>query len=158
MVQMIWILKKIEFYLPYIQELFEKNRGHKHEDNYIKWPLFEHTKFARMAFDDEMNMIYYSAGIERPEYNGSIRIMSRHTRDIQYNFGGHKADLKRGLETLNLSTKYALKLGYKDIWFSREESPKLLEYFKKNSEYNWDIKYDDVPGAEEKQWILNLNY
>ena len=158
MVQMIWILKEIEVYLPYIQELFEKNRGHKHEDNYIKWPLFEHTKFARMAFDDEMNMIYYSAGIERPEYNGSIRVMSRHTRDIQYNFGGYKADLKRGLTTLDKSTEYALNLGYTNIWFSREESPKLLEYFKKNSEYNWDIKYDNVPDAGMKQWILNLNY
>ena len=61
--------------------------------------------------------------------------MSRHTRDRSYNFGGFKADLARGLETLDESTRYALKLGYKDIWVSREENPKLLEYFKMSLPY-----------------------
>ena len=45
-------------------------------------------------------------------------------------------DLKqilRGFETLDESTRYALKLGYKDIWVSREEKPKLLEYFPNES-------------------------
>ena len=98
-----WALEEINSHLEEIQELFAKTKGHKHAENYSKWPLFEHTKFARMAWDPYL--IYYSAGIERPEYNGSIRIMSRHTRDRSYDFGGFKADLARGLETLDESTR-----------------------------------------------------
>ena len=81
-----WHLESIDTHLTEIKQLFEKTAGHKHADNYSKWPLFEHTKFARMAYDP--HMIYYSAGIERREYDGSIRIMSRHTRDRTYDFGG----------------------------------------------------------------------
>ena len=68
----------IEIPVDFFAEKIE-TKGHKHESNYVQWPLFEHTKFSRMAYDP--HLIYYSAGIERPEYNGSIRIMSRHTRD-----------------------------------------------------------------------------
>lgn len=148
-----WYLDTIDEHIDQIKELFTKTAGHKHADNYSKWPLFEHTKFARMAYDP--HMIYYSAGIERPEYNGSIRIMSRHTRDRNYDFGGIKADLHRGLETLECSTKYALDLGYTDIWISREENPKLLEYFKKESHYNWKIAQEEVPKGG-LQWVLRL--
>ena len=148
-----WALEDINSHLEEIQELFAKTKGHKHANNYSKWPLFEHTKFARMAWDP--HLIYYSAGIERPEYNNSIRIMSRHTRDRSYNFGGLKADLARGLETLDASTRYALDLGYKDIWVSREENPKLLEYFQNESYYIWDIKQEEIP-LGGVQWTLRL--
>lgn len=148
-----WALEDINSHLEEIQELFAKTKGHKHANNYSKWPLFEHTKFARMAWDP--HLIYYSAGIERPEYNNSIRIMSRHTRDRSYNFGGFKADLARGLETLDASTRYALDLGYKDIWVSREENPKLLEYFQNESYYIWDIKQEEIP-LGGVQWTLRL--
>jgi len=148
-----WALEEINSHLEEIQELFAKTKGHKHANNYSKWPLFEHTKFARMAWDP--HLIYYSAGIERPEYNGSIRIMSRHTRDRSYNFGGFKADLARGLETLDASTRYALDLGYKDIWVSREENPKLLEYFQNESYYNWNIVHEEIPKGG-LQWVLRL--
>jgi len=148
-----WALEEINSHLEEIQELFAKTKGHKHANNYSKWPLFEHTKFARMAWDP--HLIYYSAGIERPEYNNSIRIMSRHTRDRSYNFGGFKADLARGLETLDASTRYALDLGYKDIWLSREENPKLLEYFQNESYYIWDIVHKEIPKGG-LQWVLRL--
>lgn len=157
MVLMIWKLDKIERYIPYVNELFEKNRGHKHEDNYLKKPLFEFTKFARMGFDNKMNMVYYSAAIERPEYNGSIRIMSRHTRDRNYDFGGWKADLKRGTETLDLSAEKSLDMGYKDIWVSREESSNLFKTFQKMSKYEWNITYEKLHYGG-KQWILRLKY
>ena len=133
MEQMIWKLENISPYINDIKGLFEKNKDHKHYKNYIKKPLFEHTKFARMAWDNDL--IYYSAGIERPQYNGSIRIMSRHTRDRDYDFGGWRADLIRGTDTLDQSTNYALNLGYKDIWVSREESPNLFKAFQKMSKY-----------------------
>lgn len=152
---MIWYLESIDTHIDSIKELFAKTQGHKHADNYSKWPLFQYTKFARMAYDPYM--IYYSAGIERPEYNGSIRIMSRHVRDRDYNFGGWKADLQRGLTTLDESTKHALALGYKDIWVSREENSKLLEYFASNSTYNWTISQEVIPGNwtdGKTQWIL----
>ena len=138
-----WYLGPIEPYLSDIKMLFAKNADHKHADNYLKWPLFQFTKFSRMAWDPEL--IYYSAGIERPEYNGSIRIMSRHTRSRDYDFGGWAADLKRGVETLDQSTGYAMNLGYSDIWVSREESPNLFEHFAKHSKYNWTIKYERLP-------------
>tara|TARA_E500000081_G_C6112700_1_gene343559 strand:+ start:539 stop:1012 length:474 start_codon:yes stop_codon:yes gene_type:complete len=156
MEQMIWKLCEIEKYIPYINKLFEKNKGHKHEDNYLKYPLFEFTKFSRMGFDNDMNMVYYSAGIERPEYNGSIRIMSRHTRDEKYfnNHSNWKKDLQRGIETLDLLTEEALK-NYKDIWVSREESPKLLEYFCKNSKYNWKLFYETLHYGG-KQYTIRL--
>ena len=87
-------------------------------------PLFEHTKFARMGYDND-KMIYYSAGMER-SHNGSIRIMSRHTRDREYDFGFKSDDLARGLETLEKSVEYAQSLGYRDIWLSREFNPKTV--------------------------------
>ncbi len=149
-----WYLEPIENHLAEVKNLFLKTEGHKHADNYSKWPLFQYTKFARMAYDP--HMIYYSAGIERPEYNGSIRIMSRHTRDRSYNFGGFKADLQRGLTTLDVSTKYALDIGYTNIWASRNENPKLLEYFQSNSKYNWNIDHETLPGFGGKQWVLRL--
>ena len=148
-----WYLEPIDSHLLSIKELFAKNRGHKHQENYISDTLFEHTKFSRMAYDKKM--IYYSAGIERPEYNGSIRIMSRHTRDRNYNFGGWKADLARGLDTLEYSTNYALELGYKDIWVSREENPNLLHYFQKKSRYNWTVTQEQLP-IGGIQWVLRL--
>ena len=148
-----WYLEPIEAHLEAIKLLFVKTQGHKHADNYSKWPLFQYTKFARMAYDP--HMIYYSAGIERPEYNGSIRIMSRHTRDRDYNFGGFKADLQRGLDTLDKSTKYALELGYTDIWVSREENPKLLEYFQSNSQYNWNVTHEELHYGG-KQWVMRI--
>ena len=153
MVLMIWVLDKVDKYIPYIQELFEKNRGHKHEDNYLKKPLFAFTKFSRMGFDDEMNMIYYSAAIERPEYNGSIKIMSRHTRDRQYDFGGWEADLTRGTKTLDLSTEKCLDMGYKDIWFSREESPVICKLMSKKSKYDWTVQQEELPKGGV-QWTL----
>lgn len=152
-----WYLEHIDTHIDSIKELFSKTQGHKHADNYSKWPLFQYTKFARMAYDPDL--IYYSAGIERPEYNGSIRIMSRHTRDRNYNFGGWKADLNRGLETLDLSTEYALNLKYTDIWVSREENPKLLEYFAEHSKFDWTILQEQLPGNWQKgnlQWVLRL--
>tara|TARA_B100001057_G_scaffold395243_1_gene404745 strand:+ start:1696 stop:2151 length:456 start_codon:yes stop_codon:yes gene_type:complete len=148
-----WLLEDINPHLHDIKELFEKTKGHKHESNYVKWPLFEHTKFSRMAFDP--HLIYYSAGIERPEYNGSIRIMSRHTRDRNYDWGSMNDDLRRGNQTLEESTKYALQLGYKDIWISREENPKLLEWFQKHNFYNWNLTQEDIPRGG-LQWVLRL--
>jgi|TARA_B110000977_G_scaffold197558_1_gene280351 hypothetical protein len=148
-----WILAPIDSHLEDIKTLFAKTEGHKHANNYSKWPLFQHTKFARMAWDS--HLIYYSAGIERPEYNGSIRIMSRHTRDRQYNFGGLKADLARGLETLDVSTSHAISLGYKDIWVSREENGKLLDYFQHRSKYDWIITQEEIP-LGGIQWVLRL--
>ena len=60
-------------------------------------------------------------------------------------FGSKKLpDLARGLETLDASTKYALDLGYNNIWVSREENPKLLEYFQNESYYIWDIKQEEI--------------
>ena len=92
--------------------------------------------------------------IERT-YTRGIRIMSRHTRDTTYDFGGHKADLKRGLDTLDESTAYALTLGYSDIWVSREENPKLLEYFASVSNFDWNITHEDIPKGGW-QWVLRL--
>ena len=120
-----WYLESIESHIIKIKELFTKNADHKLASNYLDMPLFEHTKFARMGYDDD-KMIYYSAGIERPQYNGSIRIMSRHTRDRQYNFGSKSDDLTRGIETLEKSVVYAKSLGYKNIWCSRKRFCKSI--------------------------------
>ncbi len=138
-----WYLEPIKPHIEKIKDLFAKNADHRHADNYIKRPLFEETKFSRMGYVDG-NMIYYSAGIERPEYNGSIRIMSRHTRDRNFNFGSRSDDLSRGLETLDQSVIYAQSLGYTDIWVSREENPKLLEFFSKNSKFSWTVDYEKM--------------
>jgi len=155
MTQLDWALDSIEPYLPLIKTLFQSNTDHKHASNYTQHPLFEHTKFAKMGFA-EMSLVYYSAGIERPEYNGSIRIMSRHTRSRQIDFGGYKADLMRGLETLDQSTEYALSLGYEDIWVSREEGPQLLEYFAKSSTFDWSVSYETLHYGG-KQYVLRKN-
>ena len=152
MVKMIWKLSPIDPYIDDIKQLFNQNADHKHADNYIKWPLFEYTKFSRMGWDPEL--VYYSAGIERPEYNGSIRIMSRHTRSRTYDFGGWSADLKRGLETLDASVAYAMNLGYTDIWVSREESPNLFEHFAKNSKYDWAITKEQLPNNAGEQFVM----
>ena len=149
-----WYLGPIDPHLKDIRYLFSQNVDHKHADNYLRYPLFEYTKFSRMAWDPQL--IYYSAGIERPEYNGSIRIMSRHTRSRSYNFGGWAADLTRGLETLDASTAYALGLGYNDVWVSREESPNLFEYFAKHSKYGWTINKEQLPNNAGEQWVLRL--
>jgi len=149
---MIWKTCSIEPYLSEIKELFSKNADHKHADNYSKWPLFEYTKFARLGWDP--HLVYYSAGVERPEYNGSIRVMTRHTRDRTYDFGGWKKDLQRGVETLDNLTQTALNNGYKDVWMSREESPKILEYFCKNSNYNWSLTYEKIPNIDSHQYII----
>ena len=149
-----WYVGPIEPHIEDIKMLFAKNADHKHADNYLKWPLFQFTKFSRMAWDPEL--IYYSAGIERPEYNGSIRIMSRHTRSRDYDFGGYKADLQRGLETLTLSTDYAIKLGYTNIWVSREEGPELLQYFASHSEFDWQINKEMLPNNIGEQWVLRF--
>ena len=158
-----WLLEDINPHLSDIEDLFAKTKGHKHADNYSKRPLFEYTKFARMGWAFEYHwknqkkwyMAYYSAGIERPEYNGSSRIMSRHTRDRTYNWGSMQDDLQRGNDTLSQSTQYALDLGYKDIWVSREENPKLLEWFQKNNSYNWKITQEEIPKGG-LQWVLRL--
>ena len=147
-----WYLGPIEPHLSDIKMLFAKNADHKHADNYLKWPLFQFTKFSRMAWDPEL--IYYSAGIERPEYNGSIRIMSRHTRSRDYDFGGWAADLKRGVETLDFSTEYAMNLVYSDIWVSREESPNLFEHFAKHSKYNWSLNLEHLPNNLGEQFVM----
>lgn len=136
-----WYIESIDNHIDSIKELFSKNTDHRLADNYIKYPLFEYTRFARMGYSNG-KMIYYSAGIERPEYNGSIRIMSRHTRDRDFDFGTKQDDLKRGLQTLDISTLYAINLGYKDVWLSREFSPQLFNWFKKNSDYDWNISYE----------------
>lgn len=150
-----WYIGPIEQHMQDIEQLFAKTAGHKHEENYTRWPLFNYTKFARMAWDEQDNLIYYSAGIERPEYDGSIRIMSRHTRDRDYTWGSRREDLIRGMSTLEASTRYALDHGYKDIWVSREENPKLLEYFQKHSFYTWSIHREDIPRGG-MQWVLRL--
>lgn len=152
-----WHLEPIENHLPNIKELFLQNADHRLAKNYLieKECLFEHTKFSRMGYSNN-KMIYYSAGIERPEYNGSIRIMSRHTRDRKFNFGNKKADLQRGLETLEMSTEYAKKLGYKDIWLSREFSPKLFEWFAENSKFQWNVTYEKLHNGQY-QYILRLS-
>jgi hypothetical protein len=152
--KMIWKLSPIDSHLDDIKQLFSQNADHRHADNYLKNPLFEYTKFSRMGWDPQL--VYYSAGIERPEYNGSIRIMSRHTRSRNYNFGGWAADLKRGLETLDLSTAYAINLGYSDIWVSREESPNLLEYFAKYSTYSWTIAKEHLPNDAGEQFVMRI--
>jgi hypothetical protein len=154
MIPIDWFLEPISTHLPEIKELFKKTIGHRHELNYTKKPLFNETKFSRMGYVNG-KLVYYSAGIERPEYNGSIRIMSRHTRDRNFNFGTLSDDLSRGLETLDQSTKYAALLGYTDIWVSREENPKLLEYFAKNSNYSWNVTHEKMHYGEY-QYILRL--
>ena len=138
-----WFLEPIDNHLEKIKELFAKNVDHRHADNYISKPLFSETKFSRMGYHSG-KMIYYSAGIERPEYCGSIRIMSRHTRDRNFNFGSRSDDLARGLETLEQSVKYAKNIGYSDIWVSREENPKLLEFFANSSQYNWTVAHEKM--------------
>ena len=155
MVQMIWKLCEIDPYMDDILELFSKNANHKHAQNYSKYPLFEYTKFARMGWD-RGRLVYYSAGVERPEYNGSIRIICRHTRDRDYDFGGWKADLKRGLNTLDQLTERSQEMGYTDIWVSREESPELLEYFAKHSKYAWRVTHEPMPGSEK--WSIGIQY
>lgn len=138
-----WVMGPIDFHLDKIKDLFAKNIDHRHADNYLVKPLFKETKFARMGYSDG-NMVYYSAGMERPQYNGSIRIMSRHTRDRNFNFGSMSDDLARGLGTLEQSVDYARNLGYTDIWVSREENPKLLEFFAKSSKYNWTVSHEQM--------------
>ena len=140
---MIWKTCQIQPHLDDIQKLLDKTHDHKHAENYLNYPLFEHTVFARMGWAP--HLVYYSAGIERPEYDGSIRIMSRHTRASQYDFKGFKADLVRGLATLDNLTNMALDYGYEDIWVSREESPKLLEYFALNSIFDWNVSFETLP-------------
>ena len=66
-----------------------------------------------------------------------------------------KDDLQRGNETLEQSTKYALDLGYKDIWVSREENPKLLEWFQEHNSYNWKLTQEEIPRGG-LQWVLRL--
>ena len=39
-----WILAPIDSHLEDIKTLFAKTEGHKHANNYSKWPLFQHTK------------------------------------------------------------------------------------------------------------------
>ena len=149
-----WYLEPIQSHIDKIKELFAKNVDHKLASNYLEMPLFEHTKFARMGYDNG-KMIYYSAGMERPQYNGSIRIMSRHTRDREYNFGSKSDDLARGLETLEQSVEYAQSLGYKDIWLSREFNPKLFEYFANKSKYDWTVTHE-LMHYGEYQYIMRL--
>jgi hypothetical protein len=149
-----WYLEPIDNHLDKIKELFAKNVDHKLASNYIEIPLFEYTKFSRMGYVNG-KLIYYSAGIERPQYNGSIRIMSRHTRDRSFDFGSKSDDLQRGLETLELSVEYAKGLGYKDIWVSREFNPKLFEWFAKNSKYTWTVTHERMHYGEY-QHILRL--
>jgi hypothetical protein len=149
-----WYLEPIQSHLEKIKELFAKNVDHKLASNYLDMPLFEHTKFARMGYNDD-EMIYYSAGMERPQYNGSIRIMSRHTRDRGYNFGTKSDDLNRGLETLELSVDYAKDLGYNNIWLSREFNPKLFEYFASKSKHQWTVTREMMHYGE-KQYIMRL--
>ena len=152
---MIWKTCSIEPYLDEIKTLFSKNADHKHADNYLKEPLFEYTKFARLGW--EPNLVYYSAGVERPEYNGSIRIMTRHTRDRDHNFGSLKDDLKRGVETLDNLAARALEEGYTNIWMSREESPKMLEYFCKHSKYTWKVTFEPMPhNARIEQYVIRI--
>jgi hypothetical protein len=155
MVQMIWRLSEIEPYMDDIRALFAKNADHKHAQNYSEYPLFEYTKYARMGWD-QGRMVYYSAGVERPEYNGSIRVICRHTRDRDYDFGGYRADLRRGLDTLDQLTQRGLELGYTDVWVSREESPELLEYFARNSKYTWRVAHEAMPGSEN--WDTGVQY
>tara|TARA_B100001057_G_scaffold53610_5_gene47640 strand:- start:27989 stop:28450 length:462 start_codon:yes stop_codon:yes gene_type:complete len=149
-----WYLEPIQSHIDKIKELFAKNVDHKLASNYLEMPLFEHTKFARMGYDND-KMIYYSAGMERPQYNGSVRIMSRHTRDREYDFGSKSDDLARGLETLEQSVAYAQSLGYKDIWLSREFNPKLFEYFAKQSKYDWTVTHE-LMHYGEYQYIMRL--
>ena len=152
---MIWKTCSIEHHLDEIKELFSQNSAHKHADNYLKEPLFEYTKFARLGFAP--NLVYYSAGVERPEYNGSIRIMTRHTRSRNHDFGSRKDDLKRGVGTLDSLAEEALSQGYTNIWMSREESPKMLEYFCKHSKYNWKITYEPMPHNKRiEQYVIRM--
>lgn len=151
---MFWKICPIESYLDDIKLLFSKNADNKHADNYLKEPLFEYTKFARLGFDP--HLVYYSAGAERPQYNGSIRILTRHTRDRNYDWGSIPEDRNRGIETLDSLTDTALDYGYKHIWMSREESPKLLEYFCKHSKYNWKLEYKLVPATIYEQYIITM--
>jgi hypothetical protein len=149
-----WTIGPIEKHLPNIRELFSQNEDHRLAENYLIKPLFEHTRFARMGYSDN-KMIYYSAGIERPEYNGSIRIMSRHTRDRNFDFGSKQDDLNRGLQTLELSVFYAQYLGYKDIWVSRESSPNLFYWFQKNSMYEWSVGKELLHNGTN-QYVMRL--
>ena len=52
-----WYLEPIDSHLLSIKELFAKNRGHKHQENYISDTLFEHTKFSRMAYDKKNDIL-----------------------------------------------------------------------------------------------------
>lgn len=154
MIDIDWYIGPIEPHLTDIQHLFSKNIDHRHAQNYLQFPLFSETKFARIGRNNN-KIIYYSAGIERIEYNGSIRIMSRHTRDRAIDFGSRSDDLTRGIETLDKSTQYALYLGYTDIWISREENPKLLNFFKDNSSFNWNVSFKSIPKGGQ-QYVLEL--
>ena len=148
---MIWKLSPIDPYVSEIKQLFEQNADHKHADNYLKNPLFEHTKFARMGWDQ--SLVYYSAGISIPQFNGSIRIMSRHTRARSYNWGSKSDDLTRGLDTLDQSVEMAEQLGFTNIWVSREENPNLLNYFANHSRFTWTVGYETM-WYGGKQYVL----
>ena len=156
----LWIVEPIDDYLEDIKRLFSNNHDHKHSANYLQYPLFQYTKFARMGWIGK-DLVYYSAAIERPEYNGSIRIMTRHTRNRNMSFGGKHADKVLGTQTLDTLAKEAIHHGYKNVWMCREESPKILEYFAEHSMYFWEVEYALLPGTENwadksaaYQWIM----
>lgn len=138
-----WTIGPIDSHVDAIKILFEENIGHRHEYNYIHNPLFDHTKFSYMGWIDT-KLVYYTAGIEIPEFNGSIRIMSRHTRSRKVDWGTTSDDLDRGLKALDTSVHHAIGLGYKEVWVCREENPKILQYLSRQSNYNWDIQYEKL--------------
>ena len=146
-----WKICTLSDYKDDIERLFAENQDHKHKDNYLKYPLFEYTEIARLGFYKD-RLVYYSAAVERPEYNGSIRVMTRHTRSRLFNWDKSE-DIARGTETLDTLTDYALVLGYDDIWFSREESPAICKLMKKQSKHDWTIQQEEIP-LGGVQWTL----
>ena len=157
----LWIVEPIDDYLEDIKRLFSNNHNHKHSANYLQYPLFQYTKFARMGWIGK-DLVYYSAAVERPEYNGSIRIMSRHTRNSKVFYYQSKYSARvLGTETLDTLAKEAIRYGYKDVWTSREESPLALNIIKEHSKYYWKVEYKLLPGTENwadksaaYQWIM----
>ena len=151
-----WYLGNIDPYIDQIKQLFEENANHKHADNYLVRPLFDETVFARLGFCVETNqLVYYSAGLARMQYMGGIRIMSRHTRKREFDWGDLKTNFRRGVETLDESTKHSLELGYKDVFFSREEGHMFVKHLQRYSQYLWNVAHEEMHYGG-KQWVLRL--
>ena len=138
-----------------IMNLFLQNVDHRHSANYIKEPLLEYMKFARVGFNGDNDIVYFSGALQRPEYDDSIRVISRHTRDVLHDWGGWRDDIKRGTQTLDQLTDKCLEIGCTNVWVSREEDYTLIQTLGKHSKYDWSVAKETLHNGSE-QWVLRL--